>query len=232
LIYPNRATQADWVALVAEMSDVQRLVHLTGRMTAFEERDLADRLFAEGKMAYQDALDAEALKLGCPGGANISAGPELSALRARADWAAASVTNTYNYNLAREIISIGEDVPTANRHVYAWRLYGSDTSWDKGYWTDKATEIAQVEMMTVINAGIADFHDRNGHLFEATAKILPYFAVCDLCQEMVDGNPYTTVAEVFRKYILPPHPSCPHHCQAMPKDKLTSRECADLWMGN
>jgi hypothetical protein len=165
----ERATPADWAKLVQEMSDVQQLVHLTGRMTVFDNQELGNRLFAEARETYRQTLSREAMRLGCKGSTvPLAAGPELSALRGRADWAAGSVGGTYNLNLAKEIFRIYDETPTANRHVYAHRLYYAPNAWDKRYWADKSTEISQVETMTSVNAATADFYARNGDIAEAT----------------------------------------------------------------
>jgi len=213
------------------MAKVQKMVHLAGRMTVADEADLAERMLGHQAETYRQTLEAEAARLGCPQTAASPTGDELEALQERADWAAASIAGTYNLNLAKEIRLIGEVTPTANRHVYASRLYYADGAWDREYWMSKAVEVAQVESITVINAAVSDFYAHNDGIISPMAHVIPYLAICDLCQEMVAGNPYSSVAEVFRLYEIPPHPGCPHQAESLPARRLSAEECALLWMG-
>ncbi len=232
LAYPDRATEADWRPLLDEMTDTQRLVHLTARMTADDVTEIGDRLFTEGREAYRESISAEISRWGCTGRAvGPVAGPELTAIRERADWAATSITGTYNLNLAKEIIRIGADTPTANRNTYAFRLFKASDSWDALYWQRKQTEVAQVETMTMINAATADFYVRNGDMLQPTANVIPQMAVCPICQAMVDGNPWPSVDEVYRQFDVPPHLNCPHYVDATPDRRLTADECRQLWVG-
>jgi hypothetical protein len=228
----QRKTQSDVNGVVDGLTSVQRLVHLAGRLTSDDRNELADRLFNDGRQAYRDALQNELSKWGCHGSQAFvpDTGPELTAIRDRADWAAQSVTHTYNYELANAITAVGNEVPTANRHTYAFRLFYQDSSWDKGYWEDKSTQVAQIEMMTVINAAVADFYARNT-LEPASVVITPYFAVCPICKDMVDGNPYDSVDDVVRQYVIPPHVGCPHHITTTASERLTPRQCETVWAG-
>lgn len=228
-----RRTTAEWQALLDDMSPVQSLVHMAGRMGADDQERIADQIFDSARTAYRDAIQEEINKWGCAGLSAVvpEAGPELSALRARADWAAESIVGTYNYELAREIVAIGKQVPTANRHVYAYRLFYMEGSWDGGYWQDKATEVAQIETMTAINAAIADFYFRND-LEPQMVMIEPQVAVCDICKAMVDGNPWDSVEEVNRLFVFQPHPGCPHHLDVVSGgQRLSPQQCFDLWVG-
>lgn len=232
LAYPSRATEADWRQLVDEMSDVQKLVHLTARMQDADVTEIGDRLFKEGREAYREGLNAEIRRWGCTDRAIVpTAGPELSAIRERADFAAESITGTYNFNLAKEILRIGEDTPKANRNVYAFRLFKAGDSWDKLYWDRKKTEVAQVETMTMINASTADFYARNGDLLQPEANVIPQLAVCPICQAMIDGNPWPSVDEVYRQFDVPPHLNCPHYVEAVATRRLSLDECRQLWVG-
>jgi hypothetical protein len=229
----GRATPEDWRPLIDDMTNVQRMVHMAGRVDSVGESEMAERLFREARETYRQTLQDEVNKVGCSGKKVIppSVGPELSALRDRADWAAASVANTYNLELAKEIKNIRNATPTANRHVYAYRLYNKSGSWDGAYWTRKATEVAQVETMTTVNAATADFYERNKGLVEVIeAYVVPFVAECPVCQEAVAGNPYKSASEIYGLYGLPVHPGCPHMVDSHAK-KLTAAECKELWLG-
>ena len=229
-----RRTPSDWEPLVAEMSDVQKMVHLTARWTGDDIGEFADRQFGQAKATYEQALTQELRGWGCSGSGVLGEGPELTAVRERADWASTSVAHTYNYELAKEINRIGEDAPKANRHVYAYRLYHGPGSWDKGYWVSKNDEIAKVESMTMINAAKADFYERNPQLYElqGEAWVIPLDTVCPICESYVSANPYDSMEAGYRQTVLPAHVNCPHFLQIMSRErKLQTAECADLWAG-
>ena len=228
-----RSSPGEWKAKLKGMSDVQKLVHLTGRMDAPQQRDAANRMFAEGRQTYKESVQTELDRWGCGGQKAVvpAAGPELSAIRDRADWAAESVANTYNVGLADALIDIGKAVPTANRHVYAHRLFNKNDSWDSKYWKNKATEIAQVETMTMIAAGTKDFYARNGDAVRAEAQVVPHSAVCPICVALVAGNPYKSIEAIYAESDLPVHNGCPHFAESMPPKRLTQKECEMLWAG-
>lgn len=229
----QRASEADWKALVATMTRVQKLVHLASRWTGDDRGELERRIFDEGRITYRDTMQQQLNKWGCAGQRAVvpSTGAELTALKDRAKFAAESVTNTYNLNLARAIIQIGEVTPTANRNTYGFRLFYQPGGWDAKYWEDKSDEVAKTESMTMVNAAIADFYDRNGDLLVPTANILPIAAVCPICQNFVKGNPYRSVQDIYRRFVIPPHPNCPHRAVVHAK-RLRPQECRLLWAGS
>lgn len=231
--YNDRATPEDWKPVVSGMSKVQKVVHLAGRVDSVGQKEIADRLFKSARETYRQTIQDELNKAGCAGQKTIvpRAGRELSALRERANWAASSIANTYNLKLANEIIRIGNDTPSANRNTYAYRLFNNSDSWDKRYWAEKAQEVAEVESMTTINAGIADFYERNKGLVEVSeAFVVPFVAQCPICQEIVSHNPFRSVEAVYNQYNLPVHIGCPHSVDVHTK-KVSASQCKELWVG-
>jgi hypothetical protein len=228
----QRASEADWRPLVDSMTDVQKLVHLGGRMDQSDRDEFQKRRFDEGRETWKQALQVEVDKWGCAGTKALppSSGQELSDIKARTDFAADSVTGTYNLNLAREIIRIGQDAPRANRHVYAYRLFRLG-GWDQGYWASKSIEVAQNESMVHINAAIEAFYARNGDLLQPAANVVPFTAAESECQAIVDGNPYDSVATIYQKFTLPVHPNCPHTAQVIAGKRLSPNVCRELWAG-
>lgn len=232
-VYTDRATPADWQSLVSVLRPVQKLVHLTGRWVDDDIENLETRLFNELRITYRDGLQQELNKWGCAGVSAVipAAGAELSAIRDRVRFAANSVGNTYNLELAREIIRIGEDTPTANRHTYAFRLYNRQGSWDSAYWVAKAEQIAQIETMTVVNAAVADFYSRNGDLLQPQAIVVPFTAAESVCAQIVSENPYRTVDTLYSRWTLPVHIGCPHRAEVRSDKRLDSETCRMLWAG-
>lgn len=226
------ATESDWRPLIGQMSQVQKMVHLAARMDRQSRKEYERRLFEEGRETYRQTLQDELHRWGCPEQIALAPekGPELKAIKDRAVWAARSISDTYNLFLARAILAIGEETPTANRHVYAHRLYGS-SGWDSEYWRVKARLVAEIETMTMVNAGLADFYDRNGDLLTPEAEVIPLVAVCSICKAMVAGNPHKTIQAVYARYDIPPHPGCPHRPQVVADRKLKRDECQRLWAG-
>lgn len=232
-VYPDeaRAKPSDWQKVVGGMTRVQKLVHLTARWIGDDQAALSKRLFDQGRETYKQGLQSELNKWGCPTVKAVApaVGSELSAVRERADWAAESVTNTYNLKMAQRIVEIGVEAPKANRHVYAYQLFHG-TGWDADYWTAKSQQVAEIESMTMVNAATADFYARNGDIVQGDAFILPTAAVCDICKELVDRSPFRSADEVYRQYDLPVHVNCPHFVDVRAK-RLTQQECRMLWAG-
>lgn len=229
----KRATEADWRPLVDAMTDVQRLVHLGGRMDQADRDEFQKRRFDQARETWKQAMQQEVNRWGCAGTKALppSGGQELSDIKDRTDFAADSVTGTYNLNLAKEIIRIGQDTPTANRHVYAYRLFYTPGGWDARYWAAKEVEVAQNESMVHINAAIEAFYNRNGDLLQPEANVVPFTAAEEVCQGIVDGNPYRSVQVVYQKFDLPVHPNCPHTAQAVADKRLSPSVCRELWVG-
>lgn len=229
----QRATEADWQAYVATLTDVQKLVHLSARMDQQARDEFRKRRFDEARQVWKQTLQKELDKWGCAGTKALppSHGQELNDIADRADFSADSVTNTYNLELAKAIRRIGEEVPTANRYVYAYRLFYSPGGWDHGYWLEKSVQVGQIETMTHINAAVEAFYMRNGDLLEPEANVIPMETVCDICKEIVAGNPYKDVDTVYRMYDLPAHMGCPHVAQAVANKRLNPMTCRELWAG-
>ena len=217
-----------WQPLFNSMTRVQKLVHLAYRRDSTYIREMGDSLFHRLRDAYQETLRREAIAIGCPdpGPVWVNEGPGLSALRQRADWAAESVANTYNYDLAVEIHHIRQETPTANRNVYAFRLLQWET--ERARW--KNPQISLTETFWAINYAKEEFH-RFNVIDVSYAEIRPFNTVCPICAELVSANPYPSVAAIFVETLLPVHANCPHYAHAVVGTKPTTMECKDLWLG-
>jgi hypothetical protein len=225
-----RRTPDEVDAQVEQLTRVQRLVHLAARMTDDDERDLAGHLKRDNVLTYEEALTQLARQHGCHmAEGHLGNNDVRRDIRDAADWSAASVVNTYNYELARAIRSVGEGAPTANRHVYAYRLFHAPDSWGRGYAAQKAEQVAQFERWQAINLAIGHFYQFND-VGEEYAEVRPYDTVCPACAEYVAGNPYRSIAELYRRTILPAHLGCPHYGAAV-GGRVASGECEELWLG-
>jgi hypothetical protein len=224
-----RRGEEDWRKLVDEMSDVQKLVHLAYRKTADDEEEWADDIFKNNRKTYTDTLDEEAAAWGChPPPASLTRGPILKAIHDEADESGRSIVGTFNYDLALEIRRIGRETPTANRHVYAYRL----RTWvqERDRW--KLPQITTIETFKTVNRAQDDFY-RFNDLPQEGAEVVPYVTpnMCPICAEYVAGNPYPSMQELLRQCQLPAHPHCPHYGRVIPARRLTRQECRELWLG-
>ena len=217
-------SRRDWRVVVDEASNVMRLVHLAGRKDPFDVEEMRGRLLKRRQQLYEDELAVQAGRVGCPNRrGRLTTGPSLKALddQSRAD--AESIINTYNYDLALAIQHIRQEVPTANRHVYSYRLRNT---WEpkRVAWKDK--QIAQHTEGQARALAQQDFIRFNA--IEGYAVLEPKEAVCPVCQGWV------TRGQVRMRVAMnnppPYHPSCPHGWRTEP-DKLAKSECPNLWMG-
>ena len=213
----------DWHALVDGMSDVMKLVHLASRMDTVDEEEWRSTFLRERRRAYEDELTIQARRMGCNSRrGRLAEGPILSALNDTSRTDAQSVVNTFNYYLAAAIIRIHDEVPTANRYVYARRL----AAWAPTYWSWKQPQIDQMTDGTARAKAQQDFYARNGHF--GSARLLPTTAVCPVCQGWIARG--IVPLRVAQQYPPPYHPNCPHYWSTRP-DKIAKEDCQNLWMG-
>ena len=212
----------DWHSLVDGMTNVMKLVHLASRMDSIDEDEWRTTFLKQRRRAYEDELSIQARHMGCNKRGRLGNGPILSALNDASKVDAASVVNTFNYYLAAAIIRIHDEVPTANRFVYAKRL----ADWAPTYWAWKQPQIDQMTAGTARAKAQQDFYDHNGHF--GSARLLPTTAVCPVCQGWVRRG--VVPLRVAQQYPPPYHPNCPHYWDTRP-DKVAKEDCQNLWMG-
>lgn len=213
----------DWRAEVDELSDVQRLVHLAMRYDPTDEERIYSELLRTRRQAYESELTMQAARVGCAGrrGA-LGNNPSLKALSDASKQDAQSIANTYNYDLAKAIKRIGEEVPTANRHVYASRL----SAWDKERAGWKREDIAQYTESSARAQAQQDFYSFNA--IHGVAVLVPTSAVCPVCQGWIKRG--EVPLREAQNHPPPYHVKCPHYWQTIP-NQVAKEECPLLWMG-
>lgn len=215
----------DWAAAVAQLTDVQKLVHLAMRYTSEDAERLRVELLRARRRAYEAELTAQAARVGCPGRrGNLGSGASLSQLNAMSQQDAASIVNTYNYDLAIATANIGATTPSANRHTYAKRLKAWDA--ERAGW--KAAQIAQYTENSARSLAQSDFYKFNQAVL-GVAELTPQTAACPVCQGWIArGQVPLRVAT----YNAPPyHVNCPHRWITAP-EKVAKDQCPLLWMGS
>lgn len=214
----------DWQPLVDSMANVQKLVHLAMRYDIVDQERIRGELLRARRLAYENELNIQAANVGCAGRkARLGSGPILSALNGMSERDAASIVNTYNYDLAIAIRNIGTEVPRANRYTYAARL----RDWEAARSKWKTPQIEQFTELSARSLAQADFFKFNGASM-GTARLQPRSAVCPICQGWIDRG--TVPLRVATNNPGPYHPNCPHLWDITPK-RVARSECANLWMG-
>lgn len=213
----------NWEAVTGGLTDVQKLVHLAMRGTFLDEDRIRGQLTKARRRFYEQELTIQARRVGCPRRSGmLTAGPALSELNDMSITDAASIVNTYNYDLAVAILAIASEVPTANRHVYAHRLQG----WEANRLKWKAQQINQYSEGTARAKAQADFVQMNR--IEGYAILEPKAAVCPVCQGWIARG--RVPMETAMRNPPPYHPNCPHQWSTRP-DQASDEECRLLWMG-
>lgn len=213
----------DWQAATAQLTDVQKLVHLAMRRDSVDEAAIRGELLASRRRAYESELAIQIERLGCgPVAPRLNEGPSLTELARASDSDAASIVNTYNYDLARQIGAIAESTPRANRYTYRKRL----GDWDTDRAQVKAAQIGQYTDSSARTVALRDFEAHN--LLEGEAELEPTDAICPVCQGWI-ARGKVPLAEATRN-PPPYHLQCPHSWSTSYK-KLSRRECAELWAG-
>lgn len=210
--------------LVADLTNVQKLVHLAMRLDMTDEGRLRGEILAVRKRAYEDELSIQAKRLGCGSRrGRLTSGPELTKLNDESRKDAASIVETYNRELANKVSSIAAEVPTANRHVYARRLL----EWDKARRGHKTQAISIWSEGTARRNAQQAFFSFNGRP-GGVAVLRPTRAVCPVCKGWVARGEIDI--RVAMNNPPPYHSKCPHIFE-MNYEKVAASECADLWMG-
>ena len=214
----------DWHVLVDAMTNVQKLVHLAMRYDMVDQERIRGELLRVRRLAYEDELNIQAASVGCAGRkARLGNSPILSALNGMSERDAASIVNTYNYDLPIATRNIGIEVPRVNRYTYAARL----RTWEAARSKWKTPQIEQFTELSARALAQVDFYKYNGELM-GVARLEPRAAVCPICQGWIDrgGVP----VRVAINNPPPYHPRCPHLFHITPK-QVAKSECPLLWMG-
>jgi len=213
----------DWSSVVGGLSDVQKLVHLAMRLDSTDEDALRGTLLKQRRQAYEGELVIQARNVGCGQKmARLGNGPILSELNDRSKEDARNIVATYNYDLAFAIRAIGQEVPTANRNVYAARL--RDWEAQRAIW--KNQQIAEYTENSARAKAQQDFYQFNRP--RGWAILLPKQAVCPICQGWVSRG--RVDARVAQNNPPPYHPNCPHVWDFNWKG-FSEQQCEILWMG-
>ena len=167
----------DWQAVVDQLTNVQKLVHLAARYDSVDEERIRTELLSMRRKGYNDELEIQAAHVGCAGQrGRLDNGSILTELNASGAKDAESIANTYNYFMAQEIIRAREENVRGNRFYYASKL----RTWNPTYWNFKDTQIAQFTDLDARAKAQQDFYRFNGQF--GTAKLQPRTAVCPICK--------------------------------------------------
>ncbi len=214
----------DWQSLVSQMPQVCQLVHLAMRKDTVDEDAERAELLRIRRKAYDEELTIQAARVGCPGRVGrLAEGPFLSQLNDASKADAASIINTYNYDLALAINAIRVQFPRANRYTYAAKLRG----WEAARSAYKSPQIIQHATQTARAQALQDFYANNTGIF-GVAYIEPTQAVCPVCQGWIKrgGVP----VQIATNNPPPYHVGCPHYWRTV-LDKVAPDQCPLLWMG-
>jgi len=213
----------EWQPVVDGMSNVMKMVHLAIRNDTFDIEGMRVELLRLRRAAYEDELTKQAALAGCPGRrGTLTNGAILSQLNDMCQQDAQSIANTYNYDTAAAIVSIRSNVPTANRHVYAFRLRKWNTK--RAQW--KAPQIEQFTDSSARSLAQQHFYAYND--IQGVAILQPRSAVCPVCMGWVARGEVPLPVAMANPGNW--HPNCPHKWQTFP-NRVAKLECPNLWMG-
>jgi hypothetical protein len=207
-----------------------RSVLLIFSMTKEDITKMADGIFKTAREAYDAALTASIKEIGCDGQGRLTGGPELKALKERADWAAQRVANTYHRDLMR-IIDAAEaqwnaQYGSPKGMTRAWLAVQVKEALDKR-WEWKEPQIAITEKAFAVDNARLDFWNNNQ--ISGEVRVRPVAAVCKICQGYVDRG-WVSLQDAKREFTLPVHVNCPHILIMRPIGD-TVPKCNELWRG-
>lgn len=214
----------DWQSVVAAMTPTQKLVHLAMRLDDPAAEGIRAELLKARRRAFEEELSIEARRVGCPNRqGRLDNSSILSELNEASPEDAASIVNTYNYDLAMAILAVSAETPTANRQTYAKRL----SRWEakRNQW--KVEQIATWTEGTARSLAQKYFYQYN--LVEGVAELIPKGSAEPVCAGWI-GRGEVPLAEAMAS-PPPYHSGCPHRWRTIP-EKVAKRECAELWLGS
>ena len=213
----------NWQAMVDDLTDVGRLVHLMFRQDPYDIDRIRGELLRQRRRYYEEELTDQARRVGCPGQVGrLGNGAILSELNDMSQRDATSIVNTYNADLANAIAYIRAETPTANRFTYAKRL----GEWERQRASWKDVQIQQQTRGSARTKAQQDFR-ANNNIF-GYAELVPKKAVCPVCQGWIDRG--KVPLNIAMNHPPPYHPNCPHSFSIEP-EKMPPDQCRYLWMG-
>ena len=215
----------NWPEKVEDLTNVQKLVHLAMRYDSYDQERIKGELLQAGRRAYESELTLLAVRMGCPGrSGSLTNGAYLSELNEIYVMHAASIVNTYNYDLAVQIDFLRAQNVRGNRHYYAYHL----RQWHETRAQLKNEQIALMTDSVARTLAQQHFYANNGDL-GSVAVLLPTTAVCPVCQGWIERGE-VPVHEAMN-HPPPYHVGCPHSWNFRKADKLSKEDCELLWMG-
>jgi len=216
--------QRDWQAALEDASAVMELVHEAVRQDNFDTAAIQAGLEQAARSFYNDELTLMAAAHGCDGRhGQLEDGGIQADIDAEAAADAASIVNSFNYDLAVAIQHVRQEHPRANRYHYARYL----SAWNERRAAWKDGQIATMTEGKARNRAQADFLRRND-LREGKAHLLPVRAVCPICIGLVARGGVPT--QVAYANPMPAHVGCPHVWHVDGRE-LGEDRCKLLWMG-
>lgn len=213
----------DWQALVSDMPDVGKLVHLAMRQTDAEAEAIRAELVKARRRAYESEITIQARRVGCGGRQGVlTSGPALTEMNEESRADAESIVNTYNYDLAREIMRIKADTPAANRNTYVKQL----RTWENKRTIQKSKDIGGWTEGTARSRAQQDFVANND--IQGVAILEPGGAREAICQGWLNRGE-VPLREAMNN-PAPFHLGCPHYWATQP-GRVPKSECPNLWVG-
>lgn len=186
-----------------------------------DEDVLTDSIYRQRATAWRDAMTEQAERAGLRRAGKLPSGEDAARLRAMSRDDAASIRNTYNRDLERQIAQLYAANPDGDRAYYIREL----TAWadDRAAWKDR--QITLYNQKTARFDAMQQFKAHNAiegrHIFTGPAP------VCDDCAEKF------TMGEVGEQAVqadpTPLHPNCPHEWTLV--GARVGVPLQDLWVG-
>jgi len=226
----------DWRDLLDEMTPTQRRVFAAGRVTTGQERDWADMLGEQNLQTVESHLGELVGQAGCRSSEPTPGERVQKSIHQAAVTSAGQIADSFNNRLARQILDIGDETPTANYRTYRSRLFGDTpnsiypglANWASQDGEQHMALISTTETSSAINAITELFFKRNPDL-DGPAKLAPDAAQCEICQAGVAGNPYPSMRAVYQAGDWPAHPGCVHYPESIAR--VMADDCSQVWKG-
>lgn len=203
------------------MSELLQILALLYRMTDDDTAALEEALLTARKRAWQTTIEDEARQMGYSVRANPPSGLDLAELRAMSAEDAASITKTYNRDVARQLQKLYDANHRGNRTYYISRM--ERWAQERAVWKDASIAL-NTEMQTVQYAK-SRFWQNNGLRGERFIASGPA-AVCKVCIKIFAAGAVDYA--YTQRYPFPSHVNCPHTYRKVGRARVPLDE---LWVG-
>lgn len=211
---------------MADLSRLLKIIRLLYRMDDNDINDLTAVLLGNRQTEWRQAIQAEALGVGCKGvQAKNASGGDLAKLRDDSRKEARQIAKTWNRDIERQLKKLFDQNPRGNRNYYSKNM----TAWMNARASWKNTQIALNTSQTARQYAKEQFWKKNKLTDRARFIFTGPPPTCEDCATLFSMG--LVGIDVVQRYPAPRHPNCPHEWEQFTGVGVGLMDCEKLWIG-